>query len=88
VLAVGNYRLTLISDQGANRGIVGFFHNNNLIGNVNCYAASQLLNVSFFLNFRVQIPGIQVLRTRVTGKESASTGFLFRCAVILIDSIP
>ncbi|HEY9711320.1 MAG TPA: hypothetical protein V6D48_24130 [Oculatellaceae cyanobacterium] len=89
VLAAGNYRMDVLADRNVNRGIVRFLLNDVAIGTlINYYSSTAVYNVLSSINFSIATPGLQTFKTRVTAKQSASTGYIFAATAIFINPVP
>jgi hypothetical protein len=83
-LKAGNYLLDILGLRSPNSAIIQiFFNGTKLGGDVDKYAASVS---QFNLRFNVPAPsGVQSLRIKVIGKNSASGNFLNQIAAIVVS---
>ncbi len=85
LLEAGNYRLAILHDRFTDRGIASFHINNQLIGNLDFYAAAHTPTVRSYFNFSISSSGRQTIKVIGEGKNASSTAFNLAIIAILIN---
>lgn len=87
-LRPGTYKIRVIHDKDADRGIANFYVNNVNVGSVDCYSQTKI-NVNRFNtnNFTATKAGTQTFKCVITGKNPSSTGFAFGAVVVFIHPV-